>query len=91
MLGNKKDSFYLVFSENYFQKGDILTNVMNCNLRVLENPYKKWWKKLFQFITLGVYMAPTQYRCKVRELTKDESEVIEHTFNGSITDEPTSL
>ncbi len=35
-------------------------------LQVLEKPYKKWYKYLFQIITFGIYKAPYQYKCKLK-------------------------
>lgn len=67
MLGNKRDIFFLKFEENYFYKGAIITCGKNVKLKILETPHKKWWKQLFQFITLGIYKAPTVYKCKVIE------------------------
>ena len=34
---------------------------------ILENPYKKWYKKVFQFVTFGIYKATYQYKCKIIE------------------------
>lgn len=65
MIGNKRDTFYLKFEQNWFHKGDILTCDNNVKLKVLEDPHKKWWKRLFQFITFGLYKAPIEYKCKL--------------------------
>jgi hypothetical protein len=67
MIINKRDIFYLQFEGNYFYKNDIITCGRDVKLKVLETPHKKWWKRLLQFITFGIYKAPTQYKCKVIE------------------------
>ena len=61
----KSDKFYIKFSENWFNKDDILYAHNGLRLKVLETPHKKWWKQLFQFVTFGLYKAPTQYKCKI--------------------------
>lgn len=66
-MKTKEDKFYIRFSENYFNKGKIIVDATIRRLIVLETPHKKWWKQLFQFITFGLYKAPTQYKCKVIE------------------------
>lgn len=67
MPGNKRDLFFLKFEEKYFYKGDIITCGKNVKLKILETPHKKWWKQLFQILTLGIYKVPTSYKCKVIE------------------------
>ena len=67
MFWNKRDLVFLRFEENYFYKGDVITCGRNVSLKILETPHEKWWKQLLQFITFGIYMAPTQYKCKVIE------------------------
>lgn len=67
MLGEKSDIFYLKFEKDYFYEGDILTCDKNVKLLVLEDPHKKWYKQLLEFITFGLYKTPTQYKCKVIE------------------------
>lgn len=61
--------FYLHFPENCFNKGYILIPEGNCvcKVKVLEIPHKKWYKQLLQFITFGLYKAPTQYKVKLLE------------------------
>jgi len=66
----KQGTFYLIFDENYFNITDQLKELEIQNeqkLEMLENPHKKWWKQLFQFITFGIYRAPYQYKCKIIE------------------------
>lgn len=65
MIGNKNDTFYLEFSDNYFYKNVILTCGKNVQLKLLETPRKKWGKQLLQYITFGLYKAPIMYKCKV--------------------------
>lgn len=68
-MKTKEDKFYIRFSENWYNKGDILIPEGNYayKIKVLETPHKKRWKQLFQFITFGLYKAPIQYKCKVIE------------------------
>lgn len=61
----KSNKFYIKFSENYFNKNDIIETSNNIKLKVLETPHKKWYKQLLQFITFGLYKAPTQYKVKI--------------------------
>ena len=65
MLDSK--TFYLKFDSNWFDKGDIITFDPKNDIRVevLEDPHKKWYKLLIQYITFGLYKAPTQYKCKI--------------------------
>jgi endonuclease IV len=59
------NTFHLTFSENWFQKRDILTDDKKQELIVLETPHKKWYKQLLQFISFGLYKAPYQYKIKL--------------------------
>lgn len=61
----KSNTFYIRFSENWFDKGAILDTPDGIELKVLETPHKKWYKQLFQFITFSLYKAPTEYKCKI--------------------------
>ena len=63
----KRTIFYLQFEKNYFHKGDVVTCGKNVKLKLLEDPHKKWWKQLFQYISFGIYKAPIYYKCKVIE------------------------
>ena len=64
----KMDEFYLKLADNYFNKGDILISNDGVKCKTLETPHKKWWKQILQFITFGLYKAPTQYKCKIIHL-----------------------
>ncbi len=64
--------FEIEVSKDSFVKSDILLQRENCYLEVLEKPYRKWYKVLFQFITFGFYKAPWQYQVKL--ISKDEEE-----------------
>ena len=56
--------FYVYFEDNYFNKGDIINSGNHCKFKVMQTPHKKWYKQLLQFITFGLYEAPTQYKVK---------------------------
>ena len=71
-IKKKMTEFEVTVSENSFVKSDILLERENCYLEVLENPYRKWYKILFQFITFGLYKAPWQY--KVKLISKNDEE-----------------
>lgn len=60
--------FYIKFPEDYAKSGDILGTCYGAQLKVLEKPYKKWYKKLLQFITFGWYKAPYQYKVQLYEV-----------------------
>ena len=66
-MNNVNKAFYLKFSENYFNKNDILISENNTKLKVLETPHKKWYKQFLQWISLGWYKAPTMYKVKIIE------------------------
>jgi hypothetical protein len=68
MENNEK--FKLIFDSDYFIKGDLLLVSNNIKLEVKEDPHKKWWKILLQFITFGLYKAPYQYKVKLWESTQ---------------------
>lgn len=59
--------FYIEFPEDYAKSGDILDTCYVAQFKVLEKPYKKWYKKLLQFITFGWYKAPYQYKVQLYE------------------------
>lgn len=53
--------FKLTITENWSTNPfGYLNNIHQ--IRILESPKKKWYKKLLQFITLGFYKAPWEYR-----------------------------
>lgn len=56
---------YLKFSDNYFDKNDILISENNTKLKVLETPHKKWYKQFLQWISFSWYKAPSMYKLKV--------------------------
>jgi len=62
---NKGNTFRVIFKYNYFEKGEVLT-VGNCGkVKVLQKPYKKWYRRLLYFITFGLYKAPWGYKVKL--------------------------
>jgi hypothetical protein len=69
------NSFRVIFEREYFRRGDTLVSGVNAEtqekvkLKVLQKPYRKWYRRLLQFITFGLYTAPYGYKVK---LIKDE-------------------
>lgn len=59
--------FKIQLNSNWIKKNDILSET----LLVLENPKRKWYKLLFQILTLGIYKAPWEYKVKKYESKKD--------------------
>ena len=53
-----------MMDSNFYQKNDILSAGESTILQVIEDPHKKWYKVLLQFITFGLYKAPYQYKVK---------------------------
>ena len=64
--GNTGKAFRMHFSNNYFNKNDIIMTDRGITLKVLQKPYKKWYRKLMQFITFGLYKAPYGYKVKIQ-------------------------
>ncbi len=62
---SKKEEFYLTFSENWFSKDHLLISSTNQKLRVLEDPHRKWYRILLQWITFRWYKAPYQYKVEI--------------------------
>lgn len=59
-------SFGLVLqASSWIKKGDILTLSTGCRVMVLSIPRRKWWHKLLQTITFGLYKAQWNYRIKI--------------------------
>lgn len=54
-----------------FEKGEIITYSTKSNevkLKVIRKPGKRWYKILFELLTLGWYKAPMEdYKCKIIE------------------------
>lgn len=64
--GINKVEFKIQLDSNRFSKGEIISsNYKDYLAEVMESPHKKWWKKLLQFITFGLYKAPYQYKIKL--------------------------
>ena len=62
---NKENEFYVQIEDKWFNPKDVLTSGDNHKIQVLESPYRRWYKVLFQWITFGLYKAPYQYNCKI--------------------------
>ena len=60
-------SFRIQLSSNWFRENDIISEA----LVVLEKPKRKWYKVFFQFLTIGFYQAPWEYKVKKYESKKD--------------------
>ena len=60
--------FKIQLDSNWFKENDILSE----NLVVLENPKRKWYKLLFQILTIGIYKAPWEH--KVRRMYESKKK-----------------
>ena len=60
--------FKIQLDSNWFKENDILSEI----LVVLENPRRKWYKLLFQILTIGIYQAPWEY--KVRRMYENKKD-----------------
>ena len=59
--------FKIILDSSFFASKDILDfNDPTYKVEVLEKPYRKWYKYLFQIITFRIYKAPYQYKCKLK-------------------------
>lgn len=56
--------YYLQFDSNWYNEGDVIEGAFGIKFRVLETPHRKWWKRTLQYITLGFYKVPCQYKVK---------------------------
>lgn len=66
--GINQEHFTVQLTTNYFKENDVLSE----SLLVLENPKRKWYKLLFQILTIGTYQAPWEYKVKrIHESKKD--------------------
>ena len=55
--------FYLLFDRNWFEIGDIL----NDNIVIIGKPRTKWYHRLLNIITFGLYKVSIFYRVKLKE------------------------
>lgn len=44
-------------------------------IRILEAPKKKWYKKVLQFITFGLYQAPWEYKVELLSEQQADSQI----------------
>jgi len=57
-------TIFTVEFNNKYNKPFVIHTV---KIKALEDPYRKWWKRILEFITFRIYRAPYQYRCKIIE------------------------
>ena len=57
------EHFYLRLDKNWFEVGDIL----NHNIVVISKPRTKWYHKLLNIITFGLYKVSIYYTVKLKE------------------------
>ncbi len=55
--------FYLLFDRRWFKVGDIL----NDNIVIIGKPRTKWYHRLLNIITFGLYKVSIFYRVKLKE------------------------
>jgi len=63
MENNNNKTFEIQFVDNCFKLGDIVLTVEGDKGKIVRT--KKWYKLFLQFITLGIYKAPYQYKIKL--------------------------
>lgn len=56
-------SFYLRLDRDWFEAGDIL----NDKIVIIGKPRTKWYHKLLNIITFGLYKISISYRVKLKE------------------------
>lgn len=57
--------YYINFKEDIFNKNEILTTPDGFNLKVIKTPHRKWYRRLLQFVSFGLYRIPTHYTCMI--------------------------
>ena len=65
---SKESTFRIILKHNYFEKDKIIEVIARdeiIKLKVLQKPYKKWYRRFLQFITFGLYEAPYGYKVKL--------------------------
>jgi hypothetical protein len=60
-------TFKVKFPNKWFANTDIIGDGLARKMRVLENPYRKWYEVLFQYLTLGFYRASWYYKLQYLE------------------------
>ena len=63
LSGIPGESFYLLLDRNWFEVGDIL----NDKLVVISKPRTKWYHKLLNIITFGLYKVSIYYTVKLKK------------------------
>lgn len=57
------EHFYLRLDKNWFEVGDILKE----NIVIISKPRTKWYRRLLNIITFGLYKVSICYRVKLKE------------------------
>ena len=66
----KGKPFNLYYPTKYLKAGDIIRSGWDSKFKVLSTPKSRWFLKLLQWITFGLYKAPTYYKViQVDEVT----------------------
>lgn len=60
----KKTRFKIRFSDDCYQKGDILIDNNNIEFKITSTPKRSWWKVLFQILSFGIYKPSVLYAVK---------------------------
>ena len=58
-----KNKFHILFSENYFDKNEIITNGTQ-KLKVISTPKTTWWKIILKIISFNLYKPSIYYKVK---------------------------
>ena len=61
----RNNTFYIEFSENYFNKGDIILGAENSKMLVIKTYRINWWKKILLFLWFRIEISK---RVKVKYL-----------------------
>lgn len=66
--GKTKSVFKLSLDHDWFYPNDIVVTAnKNIEIMIIKEPKQKWYKKLLEYITFKMYMAPWEYKTTVHE------------------------
>ncbi len=60
----EKNTFKIIFKEDYFVKDNVIVTGEDIEAQVLEKPRRNFFKLVLQFFTFGWYKAPWVYKVK---------------------------
>ena len=65
MKGDKTFNIIIDWKEFNDNRSILIPTIQYTKLKVLEKPYKKWWKVVLQYLSLWIYRAPWQYKVEL--------------------------